>query len=318
MASETTGTHQDPPTTSWMDTPPRSPMLRHYSAQLIAKLPWLDTLSTSVQKLSNEVFGAPKDPSYRFKDFLAGVWFGHPVHPALVIVPIGSWSASLILDLAWLADPDDGVARSSDLLLLVGLTSAVGAAATGIANWVDTDGQDQRTGMLHALLNSGATVLNLSSLLLRVAGQRRTAIALAGTAFTLIVYSAYIGGGLAYANGVGFNRVVPEGGSDDFVAVIDEKDLEPNKLTRVDAAGIAVVLLKDGSTIHAIAATCSHLGGPLDEGSYEDGVVSCPWHNSGFRMCDGSVVNSPAIYAQPTFAVRIRAGKVELRRLEHA
>lgn len=305
-------------TTSWMDTPPRSPKLRHYSALLIAKMPWLDTISSSMQKLSSDVFGKPKDFSYRVKDFLAGVWFGHPVHPALVTIPIGAWSASLILDLAWLADEDDGVARSSDLLMLVGLTCAVGAAATGIASWVDTDGQDQRTGMLHALINSGAAVLNLSSLLLRIAGQRRTAIAVAGTAFSLTIYSGYIGGELSYANGVGFNRVVPEGGPDDFVAVIDESELVPGKLTRVDVAGIPAVLLKDGSKIHAIAATCSHLGGPLNEGSYEDGVVYCPWHNSGFRMCDGSVANSPAVYAQPTFAVRTRAGKIELRRLEHA
>ena len=180
MASETIPTNSS---TSWMDTPPRSPKLRHYNAQLIAKMPWLDTLSTSVQKLSHGVFGEPRDLSYRVKDFLAGVWFGHPVHPALVTIPIGSWSASLILDLAWLADQDDGVARSSDLLMLVGLLSALGAATTGIANWVDTDGQDQRTGMLHALINSSVTALNLSSLVLRKTGQRRTAIVLAEPLF---------------------------------------------------------------------------------------------------------------------------------------
>jgi nitrite reductase/ring-hydroxylating ferredoxin subunit/uncharacterized membrane protein len=318
MASDMTNTNQSVPTTSWINTPPRSPKLRHYSSLLIAKMPWLDKLSASVQKIGSDAFGEPQDTSYRVKDFLAGVWFGHPIHPALVTVPIGAWTASLILDMAWLADQDDGVARSSDLLMLVGLAGAIGSAATGIANWVDTDGQEQRAGMLHALLNSSITVLNLSSLLLRLAGQRRTAIAFAGTAFTLTIYSAYIGGELAYSNAIGVNRVAPEGGSDDFVAVIDVNDLEQGKLTRVDAAGIPAVLLKDGSTIHAIAAICSHLGGPLDEGTYKDGIVSCPWHNSGFRMCDGSVVNSPAVYAQPTFAVRTRDGKVELRRLEHA
>ena len=57
---------------------------------------------------------------------------------------------------------------------------------------------------------------------------------------------------------------------------------------------------------------------PLDEGHVENGVVYCPWHNSGFRLCDGSVANSPAVYAQPTFAVRTRNGKIELRRLEKA
>jgi nitrite reductase/ring-hydroxylating ferredoxin subunit len=79
-----------------------------------------------------------------------------------------------------------------------------------------------------------------------------------------------------------------------------------------------VVILKDGDSVYAIAATCSHLAGPLDEGTYKNGIVYCPWHNSGFRMSDGSVVNSPAVCSQPTFAVRTRDGKIEVRRLEHA
>jgi len=78
------------------------------------------------------------------------------------------------------------------------------------------------------------------------------------------------------------------------------------------------VLLEQVRTIYAIGATCSHLGGPLDEGSVKDGVVTCPWHGSSFYMADGSVANGPAVYAEPTFAVRVRNGKVELRRLDHA
>jgi len=35
-------------------------------------------------------------------------------------------------------------------------------------------------------------------------------------------------------------------------------------------------------------------------------------------MTDGSVVNGPATYAEPTFAVRTRNGQIELRRLDHA
>jgi nitrite reductase/ring-hydroxylating ferredoxin subunit len=171
--------------------------------------------------------------------------------------------------------------------------------------------------MLHALLNSSVTLLNIGSAVLRLAGQRRTAITLASSAYAISIYSAYLGGELSYSSGIGVNHVAWEGGSDDFVAVLDEKDLLPGKLTRVDAAGIPAVLLKDGKTIHAIAATCSHLGAPLDEGRYEDGIVYCPWHNSGFRMSDGSVANSPAVCSQPGFAVRVRSGRIELRRLEH-
>jgi nitrite reductase/ring-hydroxylating ferredoxin subunit/uncharacterized membrane protein len=301
-----------------MDTPPRSPLLRSLNARLVANLPWLDQVSRPVLDWSQKLFGQPGEVNYQIKDFLGGVWFGHPLHPALVTVPIGAWTGSTMLDLAWLSDEDDGVARSADMLLSLGLVGALGSAATGLSNWVDTDGQEQRTGILHALLNGGVTVLNLSSLLLRLSGQRRAAIGLSGVALAMTLYSAYIGGELGYATAIGVNRVIPEGGADDFVPVMDEKDLLPGKLTRVDVDGIAAVMIKDGAEIKAIAATCSHLGGPLDEGQYKNGVVRCPWHNSGFCMSDGHVVNSPALYAQPTFTVRVQDGKIALRRQEHA
>jgi len=303
---------------SWVDTPPASPALRHLNGELLARMPWLDALSTPLQKSLHKLFGNPGTFSYKIKDALNGVWLGHVVHPIIVAFPIGSWSATTLLDVVWLADEDEGVARSADATLWLGIAGAVGSAATGLTNWTDTDGPDQRTGMLHALLNTSSLTLNLVSAILRITGQRRTAIGLAAGAYGLLLYSGYLGGELAYSSGIGVNHVAWEGGSDDFVAVMDEAALEPKKLTRVDVAGIPAVLFKEGKAIYAMAATCSHLAGPLDEGRVENGVVYCPWHNSGFRLCDGSVANSPAVYAQPTFAVRIRNGKIELRRLEHA
>jgi nitrite reductase/ring-hydroxylating ferredoxin subunit/uncharacterized membrane protein len=305
-------------TTSWMETPPRSPALKRFTFDLIMRrMLWLDAIGQLLQNWVHKIYGQPDQKSYKIKDFLNGVWLGHPVHPVLVNIPIGAWTATLILDLAWLSDKDEGVARSADIMMWTGLAGAVGAAATGITNWVDTDGPDRRTGVLHALLNSGSTVLNLTSAILRLTGQRRTAIALAAASYAIVSYSAYIGGELSYSSAIGVNHVATEGGSDDFVPVLDVQELKQRQPVRVDAQGIPAVVVKDGSTIYAVAATCSHLGGPLDEGKYEDGVIYCPWHNSGFRMCDGCVVNSPAVYPQPTFAVRTRNGKIEVRRLEH-
>jgi nitrite reductase/ring-hydroxylating ferredoxin subunit/uncharacterized membrane protein len=304
--------------TSWVETPPSSPALRRWNGELIARLPWLDKISSPLQSWINKIYGHPRETSYRIKDFLNGTWFGHPLHPVFVTVPLGAWSATTLLDTLWLLNEDEGVARSADATMWLGLAGATASAVTGATNWVDTNGSEQRTGMLHALLNGVITALNLSSALLRLSGRRRTAITLSTTAFGISLYSAYLGGELSYSTGIGVNHVAGEGGSDDFVPVIAEADLEPGKLTRVDVDGIPAVLIKDHGTIYAIAATCSHLGGPLDQGTYENGIVYCPWHRSGFRMCDGSVANSPAFYAQPTFAVRVRNGKIELRRLQQA
>ncbi|QBD76518.1 Rieske (2Fe-2S) protein [Ktedonosporobacter rubrisoli] len=306
------------PNASWVDTPPISPPLRRANGRLLTRMSWLDKLSNPLQKWLHKVYGQPGQPSYKIKDWLNGVWLGHTLHPVLVDIPLGAWMVSTMFDLCWLGNNDRVYERGADMALWLGLAGATGAAASGLTQWADTDGPERRTGMLHGLLNGGITVLNLTSALLRLGGQRRTAITLSTTAYAVALYSAYLGGELAYSSGVGANHVAWEGGSDDFVAVMDEKDLAPGKLTRVDAAGIPAVLYKDGSSIYALAATCSHMGGPLDEGRCEKGVVYCPWHNSGFNLQDGSVANSPAVYAQPTFAVRTRNGKIELRRLEHA
>jgi len=301
-----------------METPPTTPLIRHLSDQLVASMPWLDKLADPLQQSIGKLFGQPGQPNYKIKDMLNGVWLGTVFHPIVVQVPIGAWTSSLILDVAWLMDQNDGIAEGSDILMWTGNLSALAAAATGLTNWVDTDGIERRKGIFHALMNSTVTVMNLTSSIMRLTGQRRSAITLAALGYTIAMYSAHVGGELSYANAIGVNHVAWEGGSDDFVAVMNDTDLEQGKLTRVDVEGIPAVLVREGKAIYAIAATCSHLGGPLDEGELKDGVVYCPWHKSGFNVCDGSVANSPAVYAQPSFAVRVRNGKIELRRLEHA
>lgn len=303
---------------SWTETPPLNPPLRHVIGEVVENQTWLDKLAAPIQNWLLQFFGQPGQPNRKLKDLLNGTWLGHALHPVFTDIPVGAWSSTTLLDLAWLNNEDDGIARGADLTLLLGLAGATGAIVTGVTDWSDLVGTDRRVGLMHGLLNGGITLLYLTSLLLRLTGQRRTAITLSTTGYLTTLFSAYLGGELSLAKGVGVNHVAWEGGSDDFVAVIDEKQLVEGKLTRVDASGIPAVLLKQGRTIYAIGATCSHQGGPLDEGSVKDSVVTCPWHGSSFCMADGSVVNGPAVYAEPTFAVRVRNGNVELRRLDHA
>jgi nitrite reductase/ring-hydroxylating ferredoxin subunit len=48
----------------------------------------------------------------------------------------------------------------------------------------------------------------------------------------------------------------------EFVPVLPEAELRENELCRVMASGMAVLLVRRGQRIYAIAETCSHLGGP--------------------------------------------------------
>jgi nitrite reductase/ring-hydroxylating ferredoxin subunit len=76
-----------------------------------------------------------------------------------------------------------------------------------------------------------------------------------------------------------------------------------------------VLLVRKGQRIYAIAETCSHLGGPLSEGTLEDLSVRCPWHGSRFSLEDGRVLEGPSVHVQPILDVRVRDGRVEVRAL---
>src|SRR5690349_9080143 len=69
----------------------------------------------------------------RLKDLLSGSWFGHPLHPLLTDLPIGSWTSAFVLDLVGgrKAQP------AADLLVAAGIVSAVPTAVTGLSDWSD-------------------------------------------------------------------------------------------------------------------------------------------------------------------------------------
>jgi nitrite reductase/ring-hydroxylating ferredoxin subunit len=111
------------------------------------------------------------------------------------------------------------------------------------------------------------------------------------------------------------NQAPPGGGAGDFVDVLGEAELSGDAVREVDVRGDAVVVARaaDGA-ICAIAARCSHMGGPLADGRREGDTVVCPWHGSRFDLCTGDVLDGPAVFEQPRFEARVQAGRIELRR----
>ena len=74
-----------------------------------------------------------------------------------------------------------------------------------------------------------------------------------------------------------------------------------------------MVLADVSGELRAIGATCSHYGGPLDEGSLDGDCVVCPWHGSRFRMKDGSIARGPATTPQLAYDVRVVGDRVQLK-----
>ena len=126
------------------------------------------------------------------------------------------------------------------------------------------------------------------------------------------IAGAYLGGHLVYNERIGVNHA-PEELPKNFVPLLQESELRENVPQKAAATGIPVVVLKRGGRIFVLAEKCSHLGGPLAEGKFDEESVTCPWHGSRFALEDGSVINGPSTYSQPCFEVRVRDGQVEVR-----
>ena len=245
------------------------------------------------------------------RNLLSGTSLGHPAHPMLTDLPIGAWSMSAVLDIFGGA----GAERAADLLVGAGILSAVPTAATGLNDWSDTIGGERRIGAVHATANVAALTLYLASLIARRGGARGTGKVLGLTGFGILVLGAYLGGHLSFAKGVNVNHTFLEHGPQEWTTVLAEAELLEGELRKVSAGEVSVLLVRDGGQIYALANTCSHAGGPLDEGELADGCVICPWHASTFRLTDGHIVRGPASIPQPAYQTRVRDGKIEVRAL---
>jgi len=274
--------------------------------RLVAAMPWLDGIAGVLQAAGEPIVGqkAPRP----LKDTLVGTWLGHPLHPAVVQLPIGFWTSSLALDLA-------GQEQAADLTLALGLASTPGAVLTGMAQWQDATNNEspRRLGALHASLNGIATVLYGASLLQRRRGNRSAGVALAATGYAIANASAWVGGDLAYDRGIGGDHTAFQQPPTDWVDVLDENSLVEGVPKRVRAKGYPVMLLKRGQQINAIAATCPHLSGPLDKGEIEGDTVTCPWHGSVFCLSDGKLLHGPATTPVTVFDVRVEGERVFVR-----
>lgn len=269
----------------------------------------LDTVATRLQGAVAGVLGPPLGG--RVEDALHGVWLGHPLHPSLTDVPLGAWTAALCLDGAGALGARD-TDRATRLVVGVGLVGALGAAASGAADWSKSGRTGSRVGLVHAAANLAGTALFAASLAGgRGARRRARRLRLAGLAF--VGAGGWLGGKLVFGESLGVDRNAWREGPREFVPVAALEDLAEGRLAGVSAEGFPVVLLRRGGEVLAIADTCSHLGGPLSEGTLEGDVVTCPWHGSRFCMRDGAVEHGPATFPQPSLETRVREGRVEVR-----
>ncbi|MFC4149034.1 DUF2231 domain-containing protein [Micromonospora mangrovi] len=249
----------------------------------------------------------------RVRDALHGVWLGHPLHPAMVQVPVGAWISAAVVDLL------PGQRRAATVLVGLGTVSAVPAAVAGLNDWAALSRDQRRVGLVHAASNSVGLALYAGSLAARLNGRHGLGRALAYLGLSAASAGAYLGGHLAYKQGAQVNQSVSElhRMSDGWHSLADLATLPQRQLVTRDVDDVSVILYRHGDDVTVMLERCPHQSGPLGEGEVQEidghACVVCPWHGSAFRLNGGEVVHGPSGNDQQVLPTRVVDGVLQTR-----
>jgi nitrite reductase/ring-hydroxylating ferredoxin subunit len=132
--------------------------------------------------------------------------------------------------------------------------------------------------------------------------------------YLLLISAAYLGGHLVFNIGTGVNHHAWEEPITEWTPAIQLSEIAEGTLHKIYVRGTPLLVYRTGPTICAISNTCSHAGGPLNEGTVDGQYVICPWHASRFDRCTGLVKGGPATASQVRYETRVVDGQLQLRR----
>src|SRR3954447_17448234 len=135
-------------------------------------------------------------------------FLGHPIHPMLIVYPVGLLSAAVLFDLLYLATNNDQLATFSFWAILAGVVGGLAAALFGLIDWlaIRRGTRAKRIGMFHGLGNLVVVGLFVLSFLTRMSNSAylpdTTPLLLAVLGLAVALVTAWLGGELVYRLGV--------------------------------------------------------------------------------------------------------------------
>ena len=99
----------------------------------------------------------------------------------------------------------------------------------------------------------------------------------------------------------------------DFVRICAQSELPPaGQVREFVSAGRALCVANVDGTICVLDGTCPHEGGPLGEGTIEEGRVVCPWHEYAFDVHTGAAHDDPGVKAE-VFEAKVEDGELRVK-----
>jgi len=129
----------------------------------------------------------------------------HPIHPTLVVLPLGLWIAALAFDIAYAVTGNPLWRTIAFWNIGAGVIGALLAAVPGFVDYLDLDGRARRLGTYHMVLNLAAVAVFAVNWYVRtrVAPDSLWPLALSILGVVGVIISGWIGGELVYVERVG-------------------------------------------------------------------------------------------------------------------
>jgi len=91
------------------------------------------------------------------------------------------------------------------------------------------------------------------------------------------------------------------------------EDVPPGKMVGADVGDERILVANVDGELFAMRAKCNHMGGPLDRGTLEKSVVTCPLHGSKWDVKTGALVQfTRPLPPEPTYQVHVERGQISV------
>jgi 3-phenylpropionate/trans-cinnamate dioxygenase ferredoxin component len=95
-----------------------------------------------------------------------------------------------------------------------------------------------------------------------------------------------------------------------FVTVARTDEIAPGTVKYVEIQDFRLAVCNVGGAYFCIEDTCTHDGGPLDQGTLQGEIIECPRHGARFNVTTGKVLRMPAVSAVEAFPVKIDGDQI--------
>jgi len=94
-----------------------------------------------------------------------------------------------------------------------------------------------------------------------------------------------------------------------FVETLKVVEIAPGGMKAVEVEGHEIVVCNAGGKFYALEGRCGHMNAPLDKGTLDGMIITCPMHFAQFDLTTGEALSGPIPHYLVGEAFPPKAGK---------